>query len=97
MKTFWMTIGLALLLGCSDDSRATHADCIEIFDRLVEIELHEKGYRDPALLERRQRELQQLLRSEIGACVGRRLPEGALACVREAATNEKVSHICLRP
>ena len=81
--------------GCSRGD-ATVADCRAIFDRIVEIELSERGFRDPALALRKRDELAVLLAPELRRCVGRPLREGALACLRGAKSNEEVSHRCLR-
>jgi hypothetical protein len=65
-------------------------------DRIVEIELSEMGFADPVLAGRRKGELRALFRSDLEACIGRRLPEGALQCVRQSRTTEQLSHSCLR-
>lgn len=82
------------LVGCTKE-HATRAQCDTIFDRIVEIELRETGYRDQALLARRRAELRQRHRARIEACVGRPLRPGAMQCVVEAETTEALSHDCL--
>jgi hypothetical protein len=76
--------------------RATPEDCGEIFDRIVEVELHERGFRDPALADLKRKELRTVLASELKECPGKRLKTGALACVRRATSAETMSHECLR-
>jgi hypothetical protein len=90
-------LGLLVLatVACSEP-RATAEDCGVIFDRIVELELEEMGYRDPALAERRRNELRRTLASELQRCEGRRLAPTALACVREAKSAEQLTHDCLR-
>jgi hypothetical protein len=82
------------LSGCGE--RATASDCTFIFDRLVELRLEERGFRDPALRDRRTRELRGRFRIEIDQCEGHRLPSGARDCVAKARTVEEVSQGCLR-
>ena len=52
-------VGLVTLttLGGCHRHYATPADCLGILDRLVELELKEQGFRDPALAPRWQSEL----------------------------------------
>jgi hypothetical protein len=82
------------LSGCSRE-RAQPEDCERIFDRLVEVELHELGYRDPALAQRRRQELRKLLADELGRCVGGRMRPDALICVERAQKAEEIVHQCL--
>jgi hypothetical protein len=81
--------------GCSRH-RATDADCAEILDRIVELELAERGFRDPALVELKKDELHRVLAPDVKQCQGRALPTGALACVRAARSVEEISHRCLK-
>ncbi len=48
------------------------------------------------LMDRKRREVRQLLESEQKECEGNRLSPGALACIRQATNTEKMSHECLR-
>lgn len=86
---------LAGISGCGQ-RKADESDCRAIFDRIVEVELREMGFRDPALAERRQAELAERHRGLIAQCVGRSLPAGAMECVARADTTEEISHDCLR-
>jgi hypothetical protein len=83
------------LVGCRR-SRATSEDCQEILDRIVQLEFEERGFRDPVLIDRKRREMRDLLASELKECTGKRLKAGALACVRSANNTAKISHDCLR-
>ncbi|MES1172504.1 MAG: hypothetical protein ABUL77_04645 [Bacteroidota bacterium] len=85
----------AFAAGCHRDV-ATPDVCSDILDRIIQIELTEQGFRDPALVTRKQAELSRLLAPSLAACANRRLPRGALACVRLARTTEEISHGCLR-
>lgn len=86
---------LVTLAACSE-SRATTEDCRAIFERIVELELEEMGYRDPALAERKRAELGRVLGPELQRCEGRRIASTARACIREAKTAEALTHDCFR-
>jgi hypothetical protein len=76
-------------------SRATRAECARILERIVEIELRERGYRDPLLKTLKHTELKRKLATELDACVGRPLNRSAMACVENAQEVEKLTHVCL--
>jgi hypothetical protein len=86
---------LAALTAC-DGRRATHEDCRQILDRLVDLELEERGFRDPALAARWRFQAEAAHTADLAACEGQRIPRTALACVQAAANSEEVSHRCLR-
>ena len=88
-------LGLLTFSACTDES-ATPDDCDAILTRIIELEIREQGYRDPALVERKQTQLRHAFADEIGRCVGRRLPQGAMECITTASSAEQVSHRCLR-
>ncbi len=93
--TLGLALSIVLAAGCKRE-RASAEACGEIFDRIVEVELQEQGFRDPVLARRKREELRGALGSELRRCEGRRLPAGALACVRTAKSTEEISHTCLR-
>jgi hypothetical protein len=74
---------------------ASAAICGAILDRIVELELNEQGFRDPALAEQKKRELRAVLDPQLRTCVGRRMRRNGLACVEKARSTEEISHICL--
>lgn len=86
---------LFALAGCSE-RRATEAECRKIFDRIIDIELSERGFRDPALAERKRDELARRYHAEIQACTAQALPSNAMDCIARARTTEELSHVCLR-
>jgi N-acetylglutamate synthase-like GNAT family acetyltransferase len=90
-----MLLVIALVAGCHS-RRATQADCEQILDRIVDLELRERGFHDPVLLERKRTELHRALAPELSQCYGRRLSDHALGCVATAETTEQVTHVCLR-
>lgn len=95
MKATLFTLALVIVAGCGN-GRASRDDCAAILDRIVELELRERGFRDPALVARKREELRRTFAPELARCDGRRLPKDALACVHEARSAEEVSHRCLR-
>lgn len=93
MRSLWIL--LLILNSCGDGRPATAADCRVIFGRIVEVELRELGYRDPALSVRRARELSAPLAEQLRACEGRQISNAMLQCVNSAKTTEEISHTCL--
>ena len=93
-----LTIALAaaILVACQGSRRATEADCAALLDRLVELELQERGFRDPALVARWRTEARAKFAPDLAACRGRRLPSSAFVCAGRATTTMQVAHDCLR-
>lgn len=83
------------LFGCQE-RESTRAQCEEIFERLIVLELQEMGYHDPALARRWVTRLRSRYRAELSECVGRSLPDDAMTCIHTAKTAEVLSHECLR-
>lgn len=75
--------------------RMTAQDCGLILDRITELELAERGFRDPALAARRKSEMRARLKGEIDACVGRSVRSGAMDCALTASTTEDLTQRCL--
>lgn len=80
--------------GCAE--RASASDCTFIFDRLVELQLEERGFRDPALRERKKSELRDRFGADLAQCEGHRLAAGARECAAKARSAAEVSKKCLR-
>lgn len=76
--------------------RATEQQCHAIFDRIVEIELEEMGFRDVVLAARRKDELRARYQNAVRGCIGRDISARAMSCVATAKTTEELSHKCLR-
>jgi hypothetical protein len=74
---------------------ATRADCDEIFDKSAVIELHAQNVTDPAEVEKRTAAVRKARGDElVSKCVGRRITQRAMECVRKASTSEQVDR-CL--
>lgn len=93
-----LVLGLLLAgvgIGCHRE-RMTAQDCGLILDRITELELAERGFRDPALAVRRKGEMRARLKGELDACVGRSVSRGAMDCALAAPSTEDLTQRCLR-
>lgn len=88
------TILLILLVACGGP-RATREHCERILERIVDIELKERGYNDPMLQTMKRAAFKRKLDSELDRCVGRKLPGKAMECVDRATKIETLTHECL--
>ena len=89
-----MALALAFsALGCG--RKATRADCEFVVDKNVEVKLKADGMTDAVLVQRRKEELRASLKEDIDKCVGKRVTDGMLACVKSAETPEQIDK-CLR-
>ena len=75
---------------------ATQADCRAILDRLVEMELTESGFHDPALVPRWQGELARRFDGDLRRCRAIRVRDDLAACLRDAQNPEQVAHQCMK-
>jgi hypothetical protein len=92
----WQLVASALALfafGCG--RKATREDCELVVDKNVEVKLKADGMTDPALIQKRKDELRTSLKEDIDKCVGKRVTEGMLACVKRAESPEQIDK-CLR-
>jgi hypothetical protein len=84
---------LGLLAGCGHP--ASKQECQEIFDRSAAIELELQKVTDPAVVQERIERArvdrgEELLRQ----CIGRRITDRAMRCVREAKSSKELDQ-CL--
>ncbi|WP_437672800.1 hypothetical protein [Sorangium sp. So ce131] len=85
--------GAPLAAGCGHP--ASRDECEAIFKRSAEIELRAQNIVDPKLVEERTAAVRSARGNElIDRCVGRRITDAALSCVRQATTPEQVDR-CL--
>ncbi len=94
MRTLLFIVTLGSAIGACQSRRATRQDCEAILERIVDIELQERGYRDPMLHEIKHTAFKKKLDAELERCVGKRLEQKALACVQSASTSEALTHDC---
>jgi hypothetical protein len=84
---FGLLLAAALLVGCGHP--ATEQECEEIFARSAAIELKDQNVVDPAEIKRRTDAAREARGKELLAkCVGKRITDDAMACVRKAETAE---------
>ncbi len=82
-----------LLVGCG--RKATRADCELVVDRNIEVKLRADGVTDADTIAKRKDELRASLKDDIDKCVGKRVTDGMMACVKTAETAEQIDK-CLR-
>lgn len=82
-----------VLAGCGRN--ATRADCELVVDKNVEVKLRADGVTDPPLVAKRKEELRASLKEDIDRCVGKRVTDGMLMCVKSADSAEQIDK-CLR-
>jgi len=80
---------------------ASEAECEVIVDRIVELELKAQKVTDPAEIAKRRNESLGLVgdrgRAEVlQGCVGKRITDRALVCVREADNASEITDRCLQ-
>jgi hypothetical protein len=81
------------LLGCGRS--ATREDCEAVVDKNVELQLKALGVTDPAIVAKRREEMRASMKDDIDKCVGKRVTDSMMACVKSAETAEKIDK-CLR-
>ncbi len=81
---------------------ASEAECRTLVDRMVELELKAQGVTDPAVVAKRRTET---VASDAGpsavsdlyrGCLGRRVTDGMMTCIRNAAAADEITDSCLR-
>jgi hypothetical protein len=91
---FFVVVAVApILVGCG--RKATHEDCQVVVDKNVELQLKALGVTDPAIVAKRRDEMHAAMKDDIDKCVGKRVTDGMMNCVRNAETADKIDK-CLR-
>lgn len=86
-------LGMLVVSGCGHP--ASREECEAIFTRSAEIELRAQNVTDPKIIEERTAAVREARGNElIDRCVGRRITDSAMTCVRGATTPEQVDR-CL--
>lgn len=85
--------GLVGLTGCG--RKATREDCETVVDRNVELQLKALGVTDAAVVEKRRSEMRASMEKDIQECVGKRVTDSMMSCVKNAQTAEQIDK-CLR-
>jgi chorismate mutase len=92
MKRSLLLIAVAML-GCG--RHATQADCEAILDRMVVVKLKQKNITDPESVKKMQGDMRKDAESDFPGCVGRRITDSAMDCIKKAETQEAIVK-CLR-
>jgi hypothetical protein len=74
---------------------ATNEDCGDVLNRLIDLELVESGYRDPALRARWQQNLERRFAPDLARCRSQNVRDDLRACLARARTPEEIVHRCL--
>ena len=74
---------------------ATREDCELIIDRNVELQMKQMQITDPALVEKRKAEIRATMSDQLKGCVGKRVTDKTMTCVKTAASAEEIDQ-CLR-
>jgi hypothetical protein len=99
-RGFWWLVWLVCLLalpGLTACGRpATQGECDEIVGRIAELELREAKTASPDEVQKQVLETKQAFREKTKReCVGKRITNRALTCVRNAKTAEEIVRECL--
>jgi hypothetical protein len=93
----WLSLGaLASLPACGHP--ATEKECQEIADRVTQLELANSPVgKDPdTAKEQLERTRNWVKEGQLKACVGRRITDAAMQCVRAAKKAEEITDNCFR-
>ena len=74
---------------------ATTEDCGDVLNRLIDLELVESGYRDPALRTRWLQDLERRFAPDLARCRNQKVRNDLHACLAIARTPEEIVHRCL--
>jgi hypothetical protein len=76
---------------------ATRAECEQILDKVVEIELSAQNVKDADTIAQRKEETRkQKGEALMQRCVGKKITDAAMTCVRGATTYAQILDTCLR-
>lgn len=95
MKRSLVLIAALVTSTASCGRHATQADCEAILDCLVVVKLKQKNITDPPSVQKMQGELRKDAEADFPSCVGRRITDSAMDCIRKAETQEAIVK-CLR-
>lgn len=83
-----------LVSGCGHP--ASHAECEEILDRVIDLELKERKVSDEEIAKRREATREARGAELLGKCENRRITDGAMRCIRGATSVDQITNQCLR-
>jgi hypothetical protein len=77
------------LVGCG--RAATEDDCKLIYEKNVEVEMRTLEKADEATIASKKKELQQAFDADIKQCVGKRITDAVMTCIKDAKTSEDMA------
>jgi len=86
---------LLLCLLCACGRPATREDCELIIDRNVELQMKQMQITEQAAIDKRKAEIRGTMADQLKGCVGKRVTDKMMACVRTAASADEIDQ-CLR-
>jgi hypothetical protein len=87
---------LVALLSPACGHRATEKECQEIVERVARLEL-ERAKVGAEAMAKELKLARESFQKDIGRrCVGRRITEEAMACVRKAKSSQEIEDVCFR-
>ena len=90
-----LVVSSLALVGCGHP--ASRAECEQILDKVVELELASQNIKDPTLVAQRKEDTRKAKGDALmNRCVGRKITDKALACVRTATSYDQINDVCLR-
>lgn len=92
-RVIYFLVGASLCVACG--RKATPEDCQAIVDRNVEIQMKQMSITDPAAIEKKKTEMRTALEGDLRACVGRRVSDKMMECVRQAQKADEIDQ-CIR-
>lgn len=86
---------LVALAGCGHP--ATKEECDLILDKIVELELRGQNVTDPAVIAQRKDDTRKAKGEELmQKCLGRKVTDARMACVKNAVSYDQIENQCLR-
>jgi hypothetical protein len=90
-----VTIAASSLAAIGCGRKASEADCALLLDRNVEVAMKAMNVTDPVAIQKRKDEIRGQMKEDMKDCVGKRITDGMLACVRKAETAAAIDD-CMR-
>lgn len=82
--------GVAVVLSACGHP-ATEEECRLMFDKSVEVEMRELAKADPDAIAKKQEGLRETFHDSLKDCVGKRVTDARIACVRAATTPDQLA------
>jgi hypothetical protein len=89
---------LAAALGLTGCGHPMSSDeCDQFINKVIELELDKQNVHDPATVEQRKKDVIAARGKDLTqGCVGRKVTDSAMRCVRAAKSYDEIENVCLR-